>query len=65
LRRPVVVGLCAYGFGSLLVRLIESVLLRRAVGVAWPMWDVLLLAIAAMASAGAYLFFNGDRSASA
>ncbi len=32
LRRPVVVGLGAYGFGSLLVRLIEAVILRKAVG---------------------------------
>ncbi len=32
LRRPVLVGLSAYGFASLLVRLIEAVLLRHAVG---------------------------------
>ena len=60
LRRPVVVGLCAYGFGSALIRLIESVLLRRAVGVAWPVWDVLLLIIGAVAAAGAHFLFDGS-----
>jgi serine/threonine-protein kinase len=45
LRRPVVVGLAAYGLASLLVRLIEVVLLRRAVGLAWPQWDLLLFLI--------------------
>ncbi|MDI3283002.1 serine/threonine-protein kinase [Polyangium sp. 15x6] len=60
LRRPVVVGLCAYGFGSMLVRLIESVLLRRAVGVAWPVWDVLLLVIALFAALIAHLMLDGD-----
>ena len=34
LRRPIVVGLCAYGFASLLVRVVEAVVLRRAAGVA-------------------------------
>ncbi|WP_170319501.1 serine/threonine-protein kinase [Polyangium spumosum] len=61
LRRPVVVGLCAYGFGSMLVRLIESVLLRRAVGVAWPVWDVLLLVIALVASVTAHVMLDGDK----
>jgi serine/threonine-protein kinase len=46
LRRPVVVGLGAYGFGSLLVRVIEAVILRKAVGVAWPQWDLVLFGIA-------------------
>jgi serine/threonine-protein kinase len=45
LRRPVVVGLGAYGFGSLLVRVIESIVLRKAIGVAWPQWDVLMFVI--------------------
>jgi serine/threonine-protein kinase len=55
LRRPVLVGLSTYGFASLLVRLIESVLLRHAVGVAWPFWDVVLFAVGAIGAAGAYL----------
>jgi len=45
LRRPVVAGLCAYGFGSLLVRGVEDVLLRRAAGAAWPVWDLVLFVV--------------------
>jgi tRNA A-37 threonylcarbamoyl transferase component Bud32 len=60
-RRPVVVGLGAYGFGSLLVRVIEAVLLRRAVGVAWPMWDLLLFVIGAVAAASAMMLLRMER----
>lgn len=53
-RVPVLAGLSAYGFATLLVRLLESVLLRHAVGVAWPAWDLLLFAIGGVAAGGAY-----------
>lgn len=52
--RPIITGLCAYGFATLLVRVIESVILRRAVGVAWPVWDLLLFAFGLIAAAGAF-----------
>jgi serine/threonine-protein kinase len=55
LKSPVLIGLSAYGFGSLLVRLIEAVLLRHAVGVAWPWWDLLLFLVGGAAAGGAYL----------
>ena len=61
LRRPVLVGLSAYGFGSLLVRVIESVLLRHAVGVAWPWWDILLFVVGAVAATGAYLLGEAEK----
>ena len=61
LRSPVLVGLSAYGFTPLLVRLLESVLLRHAVGVAWPWWDVLLLFVCAAAAAGAYLVTAAEK----
>jgi len=61
LRRPVMVGLCGYGFASLLVRTIEAVVLRRAAGVAWPVWDILLFIIAAAGAAGAYLLVHSER----
>ncbi|MGK3984324.1 serine/threonine-protein kinase [Sorangium sp. So ce136] len=61
LRRPIVVGLCAYGFASLLVRVVEAVVLRRAAGVAWPMWDVVLFGIGAVAAAGAYLLLRSEQ----
>jgi serine/threonine-protein kinase len=61
LRRPVMVGLCGYGFASLLVRVIEAVALRRAAGVAWPVWDILMFLIGAAGATGAYLLFQSER----
>lgn len=61
LKLPVVVGLVAYGLGSLLVRFIEVVVLRRAVGVAWPVWDILLMLIGASAAFGALRLNEADR----
>lgn len=61
LRRPVMVGLCGYGFASLLVRTIEAVALRRAAGVAWPVWDILMFVIGAAGAAGAYLLMQSER----
>jgi serine/threonine-protein kinase len=52
-RWPVLVGLAAYGTGSLLVRVVETVLLRRAVGAAWPVWDVFMVFVGAAAAAAA------------
>ena len=42
------VGLVTLGFGFLFVRFMETLLLHRAVGAAWPVWEVMLplLAIA-------------------
>lgn len=54
-RWPVLVGLAAYGTGSLLVRVIETVLLRRAAGAAWPVWDLFLVVVAALATGVAVL----------
>ena len=65
LRGPVLVGFSAYGFGSLLVRLIEAVLLRHAVGVAWPWWDVLLFVVGAVAAGGAFLVGEAEKPRSA
>jgi len=42
LKRPVLAGLTAYGFAALVVRTVEAVVMRRAVGVAWPVWDLVL-----------------------
>jgi serine/threonine-protein kinase len=61
LKLPVVVGLVAYGLGSLLVRFIEIVVLRRAVGVAWPAWDILLMLIGGTAAFGALKINEADR----
>ncbi len=61
LRGPVLVALSAYGFATLLVRLIESVLVRHAVGVAWPWWDVLLFFVCAAAAAGTYLVSAAEK----
>jgi serine/threonine-protein kinase len=53
---PVILGLGAYGLATLLVQLMETVLLRTSVGLAWPVWDVLLAVIGAGAAAGALAF---------
>jgi hypothetical protein len=61
LHRPIVVGLCAYGFASLLVRVIESVVLRHAVAVAWPIWDLILFAVGALAALIAFWLHAVER----
>jgi serine/threonine-protein kinase len=61
LRRPVMVGLAAYGFGMLLVRVLESVLLRHAVGVAWPWWDVMMFLAGGAAAGGAYAMAESEK----
>lgn len=48
-RWPVLVALAAYGTGSLLVRVIETVLLRRAAGASWPVWDLFMVLVAVVA----------------
>jgi serine/threonine-protein kinase len=53
-RWPVLVGLSAYGLGSLLVRVVETVVLRRAVGAAWPVWDLLMVIFGAVGAAVTY-----------
>jgi serine/threonine-protein kinase len=61
IRRPVLVGLSAYGFTTLLVRVLESVFLRHAVGVAWPWWDVMLFVVSAIAAVGAILVTQAEK----
>jgi serine/threonine-protein kinase len=43
------------------VRFIEIVVLRRAVGVAWPAWDILLMLIGGSAAFGALKINEADR----
>ena len=52
LANPVLVGAGAYGFASMIVVFFETVIVRRAVGVIWPVWDVMLFMIALTAAAG-------------
>jgi serine/threonine-protein kinase len=47
------IGLAAYGYASLLVRLLETYVLLEAARAAWPFWDVLLFMIGASAAGGA------------
>ena len=61
LRLPVLVGLSAYGFSSLLVRLLEAVVLRRAVGVAWPWWDLLMFLVGVGGGLGSFILAQMDR----
>jgi hypothetical protein len=56
---PVLVGLSAYGLTMLAIRFLEVILLRRAAGVAWAMWDVLTVPVGAVS---AYLADRARRS---
>ncbi len=58
-RRTVVAVFVTYGVVALAARLTEAVLLRRAAGIAWPMWDLVIFGFAA--SAGLIAFFSGRR----
>ena len=50
---------------TLLMRVLESVFLRHAVGVAWPWWDVLLLLIGVGAVVGAFMMAQAEKPKSA
>ena len=63
LRRPVMVGLAAYGLAALLVRFLEVVLLHRAVGVTWAGWD-LVLALVGLTAAGGAAYLDARERAS-
>jgi serine/threonine-protein kinase len=60
LARPVAVGLCAVGFAELLIRFMETVVLRGAAGLAWPVWDLLLFVMGGVAAAGAYVMHAAE-----
>jgi serine/threonine protein kinase len=61
LQRTVVAALVTYGAASLFVRVLESVVLRRAAGVAWPAWDVVMALVALVAGGAALLNVLGER----
>ncbi len=61
LYRPIITGLCAYGFATLLVRVLESVIFRRAAGVAWPVWDLLFCGFGLIAAGGAFALHYLER----
>ena len=42
LRAPVLTGMTAYGLLTLLLRLVDTLLLRQPAGLGWPGWDLLL-----------------------
>jgi serine/threonine-protein kinase len=53
---PVSLGLGAYGFASLLVRVLEAVVLCAAIGIAWPTWDPLLFLMGLGVAVGCAVF---------
>jgi serine/threonine protein kinase len=61
LQRTVVGALVTYGAASMFVRLLEAVVLRRAAGVAWPVWDVVLALVALVAGGSALMTILGER----
>ncbi|MFO0548219.1 MAG: serine/threonine-protein kinase [Polyangiaceae bacterium] len=61
IRRVVIAAFVAYGLVSLSVRFTEGLLLRRAAGVAWPVWDLVSGALAAAAAVGTYFLFADEK----
>jgi serine/threonine protein kinase len=61
LRTPIVVALSGYGFATLVVRALEVVVLRSAESWGWPAWDLLLVVIATVGAAGAYLLMTAEK----
>ncbi len=61
MRSPIVVALSGYGFATLLVRLLEVVVLRSAESWGWPVWDLLLFAIAVVGALGTYLLTEAEK----
>jgi len=51
MKRSVVAAFVTYGLVSVTIRLTEGLLLRRAAGQAWPVWDILALGLALTAGA--------------
>ncbi|MBL9024216.1 MAG: serine/threonine protein kinase [Myxococcales bacterium] len=58
MRRVVVSAFVTYGVAALTVHLVEAVVLRRAAGVAWPVWDLVAFAFAGVAAGITYLAFR-------
>ncbi len=55
-RDPVLVGLAASGCLAVLLRLLESVVLRTAVGISWPVWDLMVPLVGVAAAAGTHFW---------
>jgi serine/threonine-protein kinase len=63
LRRSVTTAFVAYGLGSIGVHFVETLILRRAAGAAWPVWDLLLTIVAAGAAALGWMWARAERAA--
>ncbi|MBW2456914.1 MAG: protein kinase [Deltaproteobacteria bacterium] len=55
-RDPVLVGLAASGCLAVLLRLIETVVLRTPTGISWPVWDLAVPLVGVGAAAGTYFW---------
>jgi serine/threonine-protein kinase len=62
LRRVIVAVFITYGVTSLTIRFTESILLRRAAGVAWPTWDVVATVVAITAGVAAHFVARREAS---
>jgi len=55
-RDPVLVGLAASGCLAVLLRLIETVVLRTPTGITWPVWDLSVPLVGVAAAAGTFFW---------
>ncbi len=54
LRDPLLVGLASYGVLAVMLRVLETVLLRSPFGIAWPVWDLMLPLVGVIAGVVVY-----------
>jgi hypothetical protein len=55
LRRTVVYSAAAYGASTLAVRLLQTLVYRQALAIAWPGWDIVLFVLAVLVGAVAWV----------
>lgn len=59
-RDPVLAGLGGYGLVAISLRMLETFVLRTQIGIAWPLWDVLLPVAGLVCALTAYFVRRGS-----
>ncbi len=62
MRRIVLGAFVTYGLVAITIRFVEALVLRRAAGIAWPVWDVLSIVLSAIAGALAHVALKDSAS---
>jgi serine/threonine protein kinase len=62
LKRAVLAALVSYGLLALTIRFVEALVLRRAAGIAWPVWDVVSVLLASLGAALTHAVLKQQKS---